>query len=90
LSGFAFFDFFLFIPVVIFILVGFCIIKFKSALVAILGVVVSAFYIYMLSNDLTELGLMKSLLVAWVCFSASYALVKIIWLNLEMRKHEHI
>ncbi|RHW74584.1 hypothetical protein [Colwellia sp. RSH04] len=81
MSGVAFFDYMLFIPVVIFALIGFAIIKWKSASIAFAGLIVGVYFMYLLSNDLSQLGLTKLLLIGWVCLSSIHALIKTILLK---------
>ena len=86
LSGVAFFDYLLFIPAISFILIGLTVVKWRSAVIAFLGLIISICFIFYLSNDLSQLGLTKLALFGWVCFSSAHAIVKSIMLNRVQRK----
>jgi hypothetical protein len=89
LSGVAFFDFSLFIPVIIFILGGLALVKWPKPLVAFLLLVTGIYYAAMLSSDLSQLGLTKLALIGWVCFAAGHAFFKAAYLSM-VQNGKHI
>jgi len=81
LSGVAFFDYMLFVPVIMFLIVGLAIVKWKSPLICLVGLIIGIVCFYLLSSDLTQLGLTKLLLISWVCISSGLSLIKSLLLN---------